>query len=347
MVFAELLGQPKAVQLLGRALAGGRLAHAYLFIGPDGVGKATAARSMAAALFCREGPPAAPCRQCGGCRKFFANNHPDFHHILPQGAVIKIDQVRGLKKLLSFPPLESGLRVILLEDVHTMRREAANSLLKLLEEPPPGNLLLLTADESEPLLPTILSRCQTVPFHPLPPAVCADILMRMDISLDRERARALAALTGGCPGKIRSLDTENLTRLLDEFMNCLAVQAESEAEAIETALLLAARTAEIREGLETLLDLFLLFFKEAMAAHLGRRPADPERHSMAPYVVRARERWNLDQLSDKIQAVEFAREALARNCTRQMVCEVLFLRLLTGDKPNPGPETPRRPHHIS
>lgn len=335
MIFAELLGQPKAVKLLSRALESGRLAHAYLFIGPEGVGKATAARFMAAVLFCREGIPSAPCRQCSGCIKFSSNNHPDFHHIRPHGAVIKIDQVRELKKILGFPPLESGQRIILLEDVHTMRREAANCLLKLLEEPPPDNLLLLTADESEPLLATILSRCQVIPFHPLPPAIAAAMLMRMDSGLDKTRARSLAALVGGCPGRIRSLDTENLIRLLEESMECLLVKADSEAVEIENALLLAVKVAEIKEGLETLLDLFLLFFKETMAAVLGRSPSLPEYRYMEPYLGRARERWNLAQLSDKMRAVEFARQALARNCNRQMVCELLFLQLLADELPQP------------
>lgn len=335
MIFGELLGQPKAAKLLRRALESGRLAHAYLFIGPDGVGKATAARSMAAVLFCREGGPAAPCRQCGGCIKFSSDNHPDFHHIRPDGAVIKIDQVRQLKKVLGFPPLESRQRIILIEDVHTMRREAANSLLKLLEEPPPGNLLLLTADESESLLATILSRCQLIPFFPLAPSIAADILLRIDPGLDNNGARTIAAMVGGSPGRIRSLDTEILMELLEETMACLLAKADSEAVEIENALLLAARVSEIKEGVETLLDLFLLLFKETMAALLGYSPSLPERRYMGPYLVRARERWNLDQLSDKIQAVEYARQALARNCNRQMVCEVLFLRLLADECPQP------------
>lgn len=332
MVFAGLQGQPKAVKLLSRALQGGRLAHAYLFIGPDGVGKATAARFLAAALFCRQEVSSAPCGQCDGCRKFASNNHPDFHHIRPAGAVIKIDQVRELKKILGFPPLEAELRIILLEDVHTMRREAANSLLKLLEEPPPGNLLLLTADESEPLLPTILSRCQTIPFFPLPPEIAAEVLLRAEPGMDPARARIIAALAGGCPGRIGSLDTETLLKLLGEAMDRLLAEEESEAAAIESALLLAVRAAEIKDGLETLLDLFLLFFKEAMTAAAGRSSPIPDRRYLAPFLTRARERWNLDRISDNIQVVEFARQALARNCNRQMVCEVLFLRLLAGER---------------
>ena len=115
-------------------------------------------------------------------------------------------------------------------------------------------------------------------------------------------------------------------------MDRLLAGEESEAAAIENALLLAVRAAEIKDGVETLLDLFLLFFKEAMTAAAGHSSQLPERQYLAPFLARARERWNLERISDNIQAVEFARQALARNCNRQMVCEVLFLRLLAGEQ---------------
>lgn len=329
MHLTELLGQLKAVNLLQRALAGGRLAHAYLFTGPDGVGKATAARAVAATLLCREETGAAPCGHCPGCLKFASGNHPDFLPIRPDGAVIKINQIRELKKALVFPPLEARLRVTLLEEVHTMRREAANSLLKVLEEPPPNNLLLLTADEAEPLLPTIISRCQIIPFSPLSLEVSTAILLKMHPGLDQEGARTLAGLAGGSPGRIKDLDHAELLQLHRDILTGLLAPHASAANRIETALGLAARVAK-SEGLETLLDLLRLFFKDTMAACFRGQSVGGEPHHLAQILGRARERWNLPELSDSIQAIDFAQQALARNCTRQMVCEVLFLRLLNG-----------------
>ena len=132
-MFAKTLGQPKAVKLLSRAIENRRLAHAYLFTGPEGVGKKTTANQFSAALLCKDENLDGPCSTCSSCIQFSSGNNPDFLRIQPQGATIKIDQVRELKKALGYPPLESPRRVILLEDVHTMRREAGNSLLKLLE----------------------------------------------------------------------------------------------------------------------------------------------------------------------------------------------------------------------
>ncbi|HBI14928.1 MAG TPA: DNA polymerase III subunit delta' [Desulfobulbaceae bacterium] len=329
MRLTELIGQPKAVNLLQRALAGGRLAHAYLLAGPDGVGKATAARAVAAALLCREEIGSAPCGACPGCLQFASGNHPDFLHIRPDGAVIKIDQVRELKKALAFPPLEARLRVTLLEEVHTMRREAANSLLKLLEEPPPDNLLLLTTDEAEPLLPTIFSRCQVIPFSPLSLEVSAAILLKMHPGLDQEGARTLAGLAGGSPGRTRDLDHAALLQLHRDILTGLLAGHAGEADRVVTALGLAARVAK-NEGLETLLDLLRLFFKDTMIAATCSRGQSHDRgpHHLVQILSRARERWNLQELSDSIQTIDFAQQALARNCNRQMVCDVLFLRLL-------------------
>ena len=317
--FSEILGQPKAINLLGRALASGRLAHAYLFTGPDGVGKTRTAMAVAAILLCTD-PDRRPCGRCPGCRKFASGNHPDFLAIRPEGVSIRIDQVRELKKTLSFPPFESGLRVVVLEEVQTMRREAGNSLLKVLEEPPPDNLLILVASDSEPILPTILSRCQAIPFYPLPLPLAAEIIARENAALDLEGARALAMLTNGCPGRAGRLEAGGALELYRQVIAELVAPAAGEAVQVETALALAVRMAELKQELGVLLDLLRIFFKDAMIAGLSGTAVSVE-------ADQARERWNLERLSDKIAAIDTAQKALARNCNRALVCEVLLLDL--------------------
>lgn len=322
-MFTETLGQSKAVALLSNALKNDRLAHAYLFTGPEGVGKATTARQFAATLLCSSNTTDGPCGSCNTCQQFASGNNPDFLHIRPQGATIKINQVRDLKKTIGFPPLESPCRVILLDEVHTMRREAGNSLLKLLEEPPPDNILLLTAIDSEPILPTIVSRCQVIPFYPLSTELAAEIIQR-NMDMSGEDAMNLARLTGGCPGLARTFNTEKLLPIYEEIISSLLQSDLEDAEQIETALALARETADLKDGLEQLFDLLRLFFKESMAACLDRQRVP----STGSNVLRARERWNLAQLSDMVQVIDFMAKALARNCNRQMVCEVLLLKLM-------------------
>lgn len=323
-MFAETFGQPKAVKLLTRALQNNRLAHAYLFTGPEGVGKATTAKQFAATLLCSADEPGRPCRSCSTCLQFASGNNPDFVHIRPQGATIKIDQVRDLKKTLGYAPLESPRRVVLLDEVHTMRREAGNSLLKLLEEPPPDNILLLTAIDSEPILPTIVSRCQIIPFYPLPENLAAEIIQQ-NMNIPHDDALHLARLSGGCPGLALSFDTEKLLPTYESAITSLLKSDLAEGEKVESALTLAGEAAEMKEGLGQLLDLLRLFFKEAMIACLDGKKSQP----IDSNIQRARERWNLTQLSDMVQVIDFVGKALDRNCNRQMSCEVLFLKLMS------------------
>ncbi|MGB5686345.1 MAG: DNA polymerase III subunit delta' [Candidatus Electrothrix sp.] len=332
MPFSSIIGQPKAVNLLARALTGNRLAHGYLFVGPEGVGKTTTARALAAHLFCQTAGASSPCGHCSGCIKMKSGNHPDLSVIKPEGAGIKIHQIRELKKSLSFPPFEAEMRIIIIEDAQTMRREAGNSLLKILEEPPPGNLLLLVAADSEPLLDTIISRCQVIPFMALPVEQAVTIIQRNHPEFKAEEAESLAKLTGGCPGQAGTLYNDEILLLHKECIQALSVELSAEngsqAESLEQALYLAGRLAERKDGLDQLFDLLALSFKENMIALLNKnKRADSDVPSVAGEGTR--ERWNLQRLSAMVDAVDAARRQLARNCNRALVCEVLLLELFS------------------
>lgn len=322
MAFSPVRGQDKAIRLLDRALASGRLAHAYLFTGPDGVGKTTVALDLAAWLLCRAPGHDRPCGTCPGCLKRISNNHPDFLRIRPDGAAIKIDQVRSLKRALTYPPFEAEQRVVLIEEVQTMRREAGNSLLKLLEEPPPGNLLILVGGSMGSILATIVSRCQVIPFAPLELGLAAAIISEHRPELDPADCQVLAALAEGCPGQALAMEAEGVLPLYRRIVAMLGEDSGRPADRVEIALALAAEMAALGESEPLLLVLLRIFFKNSLAARAGvSRPDWPAE------VLRARERWNLVQLSAKMAAIERTEKALARNCSRSLASEVLLLEL--------------------
>jgi DNA polymerase-3 subunit delta' len=191
----QIVGHGWAVALLRRRLATGRASHAYLFSGPPQIGKTLLARTLAQALNCPEPDP--PCGRCPACARIAAGSHPDVRIVRGEGAgdSIKIDQVRALQREAALFPYEGRKRVFILRRVDLASTEAANSLLKTLEEPPAHVVLILTAVDVDDLPPTVLSRCQRLDLRPLGRGRVEAALREMGIAGDQ--ARLLAGLSAG------------------------------------------------------------------------------------------------------------------------------------------------------
>jgi len=326
LCYSEVRGQEKAKKLVSRSLGSDRVPHAYIFKGPDGVGKRLFARGVAAAFNCRGTARGTACGGCVSCRKFLSGNHPDFLVVSPEKGTIKIDQVRQMCRALSYPPYESELRVVLMEDVHTMRQEAANSLLKTLEEPPRGNLLILTAEASQELLTTISSRCQVIPFYGLAEAECVEILQVEKPEMEVETARLLARLAEGSPGRALLLYQEEMTGILQEVVAAAcdpAIDGERDAGVL---LKVAERMADVKEHLPSLLGLIRLWLRDTLVALHEPGPA-PELYGFGLAPESPLKNWSSAALFAKLQAVDQAEKELKRNCNRTLVCEVLMFHL--------------------
>ena len=195
----DVIGHAGAAELLRRDLAAGRLAHAYLFTGAEGIGKRTLALDLARAINCSAPTaPGQPCGECRECRLIAAGRHPDLFLLQPQGtgARISIDAARELIQSVILKPIEARRRIALILDFHRALPGAASALLKTIEEPPPSAVLLITAESADELLPTIVSRCRVVPLRPIAEADVARAL-RERWRLDPQRAALLARLSGG------------------------------------------------------------------------------------------------------------------------------------------------------
>jgi DNA polymerase-3 subunit delta' len=250
MSFTLIQGQDRAVQNLKQSLQRNKLHHAYLFSGPEGVGKKKTAGELIKALNCDRPGPEGGCDQCPSCRKIEKQIHPDFIHLKPEGVNIRIEQIRNLGQQLSFGPVLSRSRLCLLDMASDLNEPAANAFLKTLEEPPPGTLFVLLVRDPGELLPTLVSRCVSIAFNPLPLSLIAEKLMEVE-GISREEARALSLVSGGSLGRAFAFLKTDLWKKQEAWIT----QFEGISRAGVTQLLSWAKSwlgsrEEIQENLE-------------------------------------------------------------------------------------------------
>ncbi|HEU0336846.1 MAG TPA: hypothetical protein VFR43_09850 [Gaiellaceae bacterium] len=347
-LFDAVPEQAEAKRLLGAALADGP-AHAYLFHGPGGVGKRLAAAAFAGALL-------------GDERRVAAGSHPDLYELEPLGDMIRIDAIRELRRDLHMRPFESDRRVYLIHDAHLLNEDAADALLKDLEEPPPYAVVVLVADELGPLPETIRSRCQLVPFRRLSEAAVRGWIAERAPGLDPQEVRALARVAGGRLDRAgRLLDSAAGERRRDLLAAARAAYAEPDFEPADAAAVVmaaaSARGAEAKEREAEAVDGLDLTAREA-EQRLRRAQRGAEREELlasleelaawyrdlvvvaagAPSaVVHADQLAQLQEDADRVspagaeRAAELAREtwraAEEFNVNAQLALEALFVRL--------------------
>ena len=209
MGFKEIKGQERAVAKLKAGLTTKRVSHAYLFYGPEGIGKAKAARIFARALACENLLDGEPCEICNNCLKALSGNHPDIQEVFPEGTSLKISQIRNLQSKVYLKCYEGRFKVIIIHDAQLLTMEAANSLLKVLEEPPERTIFILLADNIKSLPETICSRCLHIQFNPLDQGVISEILGELGVTV-----KIPLSLGQGSVGKtlrlMEKIDTQQL-----------------------------------------------------------------------------------------------------------------------------------------
>ncbi len=267
MFLRDILGQDRVVGFLRQSLRSNQIPHALLFLGSEGVGKESTALALAQALNCENRQPDQDaCGQCRSCRLYALGNHPDFWRISPEKSEsaqpqIKIDQIRELRRQVGFSPLAGNWRVVLLKPAETLNEAAANAFLKTLEEPPEGNLFILTAIGDRDLLPTIVSRCRRLSFGAVPQTILmAELQNRQGLS--PEQASLVAAIHYGSLGLALGEDIADLLARRDQIINELGVlQKGSTGEILKWA----AQKAKAGAGLEGFIVLARLWYRDLLA----------------------------------------------------------------------------------
>ena len=343
--FESIIDQQQPIQLLTTLLKKGTVPHALLFTGTEGVGKRTAAMAFAMACNCSAGKQAAPgqaveapaespnppveglcCGVCKSCRKIQSNNHPDVLHIQPSGSIIKIAQIRGLCRTLSLKPYEARVRVVIVSQAQTMNLEAANAFLKVLEEPPASTLLILTAEQTADLLPTIVSRCQPVRFNPISRDSLALYLTR-NRKLSEDRARLVAAMAGGSITKAMAMSRTDWIGRRDWLLAAsgLDVPGSLSAKPVNVLLAFAEILFKGRENLPDTLDIIKSWLRDLVVWRFT--PEKIINLDLREKIQRASREISTASLLKKINAVQRAQREIEANANLRLSLEVMVLRL--------------------
>lgn len=267
MSFQSIRGQATAKRILQNSLRGDKLSHAYIFSGPVGTGRKQMAIEFAKAIYClnRDGDS---CGECRECRKVEHGNHPDLYRIEPDGASIKIDQIRELQKEFSYKSTSSNTKIYIINEAETMTIQAANSLLKFLEEPVSQVVAILVTENGNALLPTIQSRAQWISFTPMPRTEMMRILM--EEGFPETLVRPAVQITAGVQAakgliesdwfaEMRSLVIQLLKETLTRFpISFITVQQK------------LIRT-NLNEHMPVLFDFIILWLKDMVRLRLGRK----------------------------------------------------------------------------
>ena len=362
MAFADLIGQSAAAATLQTALVRDAVPQAYLFVGPEGVGKTRGAIEFAKALCCSKRVPDGgdACDACVNCHRIVQDQHPDVKRIAPDGEQTKIWQFwsrpghpPGALEAINFAPVAAPRRVYLIERAETLNEEAANSILKALEEPPPYVNFVLCAPAPTSVLPTILSRCQLVRFRSVPAEVIAGALHERR-GLPPSEAAILAAYAEGAPGRaLRLADAPELRQQRDALLDLAARIADSPPVAAfrlaedlrnvakpakpkksDAAATDTAATGDddkeraARGDLGRALDVLAAWHHDLLSVVL-RGPDAPLVHAdRRDALLHASARYRPEQIAQNLETLLQFRGYLRRNANAQLATEVLLLRLI-------------------
>ena len=321
----NLIGHEWAVDMLKKHVVNGTTRHAYLFSGPPGLGRRTLALRFAQALNCTTPIEAGvPCGQCRDCKQIAAVQHPDLTIIQAEseGGTMKVDQIREARRTLTLKPYQSKYRVSIFLRFQEANDSASNALLKTLEEAPSYAVLILTADNPEQLLPTIISRCEVLRLRPLSIAeVKKDLESR---GVESERARLIAHISSGRPGYARQLiENDALLDKREERLNdLLTLLPASRVEKFAYADKLSKDKDTMRQAI-----LFWLSYWRDVMLRTAQAESPLVNIDRNMEIEDLASRMDLSSARLVVSGLENVLEKMDRNVNSRMLAEVLLLDL--------------------
>jgi DNA polymerase III subunit delta' len=322
MGFADIIGHSKQLENLRLALVHNRLHHAYLFTGPEGVGKKTSALALAMALQCaaKNGDY---CGSCAECARIRSSNHADVRLIAPLAGKkeISIQQIREMEKELRFRSFSGGCKIMIIDPATMLNAASQNALLKTLEEPPQNSHLILIAPSDGALLPTVRSRCLRLSFGPLPAELIARHLVS-EKAMKPDHAALLAALSMGSLGAALARDGEEFRERRQVWIGILStLTAGDYRRAMEAAEALASSREEALKFFEWAES----WYRDLLIRAVRHDVEDVVNLDILPELRRQAAQADLERLLSSAAAVAGAAKKINRNLNRRMVLEQFFL----------------------
>jgi DNA polymerase-3 subunit delta' len=318
----SLIGHALPQKILFQAIVSQKAGHAYLFSGEEGIGKRSVALAIAKSLLCMKSSPPS-CGRCSSCLKSDQKSHPDLFEIAPDGAFIKISQVKRIQEEMGLQPALSLKKVFIIDEADRMNPEAANAFLKSLEEPPTDTSFFLITSRPQAILPTILSRCQQIRFSTPLQEELVKLLIRKR-SLSEKEALHIAKRSLGKVGFALSLDLENLE--VEDLAYFQLIQPEN-LESPERLFQLSEELSRDADHFRKTAEWLLSSIRDMI---VWKSCSDSDYLILDRYWERIRDASNLftpEQLNRSFAFLQKAERLIQRNMNRPLALETLLLHL--------------------
>jgi DNA polymerase-3 subunit delta' len=327
MGFAEVVGHQRQLDILRSAMAKGRLHHAYLLLGPEGVGKRTVAKALAKAIYCVESEQDY-CGRCVNCARITNGNHPDVRLIEPLAdkKEISIQQIRELQRELNYRSFSGKRKIAIIDPAALLNSSAQNALLKTLEEPPVDSLIILITPNAGGLLPTLRSRCLRLSFAPLSGAQVAAFLESKD-GMRADEAKLLAAMSMGSIGASANLDKDELIENRRVWLSMLISLKVGDYNA---AVIAAEAFAKNRDDALRFLKWAESWYRDLLIYGATQRPDELVNLDMLPQIDQRATETSVDCTLSALSQTTGASASIQRNLNRRMVLEKFLFGVVRG-----------------
>ncbi|WP_188456166.1 DNA polymerase III subunit delta' [Virgibacillus oceani] len=317
--------QPLASRIITNSIMKNRISHAYLIQGERGTGKEEIATLLAKYLFCENINGTEPCQQCNACKRIASGNHPDVHWIEPDGLSIKKDQIDQLQKEFSYSGLESNRKVYIIKDADTLTANAANRILKFLEEPSKETTAIMLTENGQSIISTIRSRCQIIDLQPLNSQLFERQLIESGISAGS--ARLFSALTNNFDEAVGLNQDEWFAQARKLMVQLIEMFSTKPADAFLFIHNSWLSHFKERHQLEQGLDLLLLAFKDILYYHMGNEGAMVVFTSDNAKLEKASMVFSQEKLLSILHTILQAKRKLKQNVHPALVMEQLTLQI--------------------